>query len=191
MLSEFLRYVNLGWQPIPLYQNTKVPINKQWNKNWNLEDNYKKFKYFKDLNMGLLLGEIIDVEGDTQYANDFLDELIGDYEHTVYRSNKSKHHLFRAPGKLSIFKINGMEFRGRGHQSAIPPSSGYTWLCNNLEIKPMPERLLKFYLKNKNKLKPGHVVTTCNQCLNKVYIHKKRLMKECKLLNRWLCRDCR
>ena len=73
----FSYYFNLGYQVIPIHYQTKVPIFKSWNKNYDsakLEEFVAKSTV--PLNFGILLGEIVDIEGDCEKSNREIDELL-------------------------------------------------------------------------------------------------------------------
>lgn len=198
---------DLGLKVIPLRENSKTPLCKNWNKKWDRKKNLQKIRQFPNSNLGLLLGEIIDVEGDSEEANKIIDELIGDYPHPLYSSTKSTHHLFLTPFKgFRKLEWNKIEFRGYGHQSVLPPSrieeTEYMWrrgFC--FPVPPMPKNLLDFFYSklNKNKntsiIKPGHIKIRCFACEKPLFINKKRHQLELavfKILNqRWQCNGCR
>lgn len=198
-----------------MYLQTKVPVGEGWNDNWsaNRWRNYFQSESIR-YNMGSLLGNIIDVEADSDKANKLLDSLLGNVPHPMYASTRSVHHLFLTPDTaLTIEKFEEIEFRGYGHCSVLPPSihqsgSKYQFLKKSeLILNPLPEDLLDFYWKNKkNKkqettianlptIKPGHKKTICNICGHKVFIHKKRLILEVRAFAQyglpWSCQLCR
>lgn len=205
MIESFKKLVNFGLKPITLYQNTKIPFHKAWNENWSKEKQLNILSKNEAVNLGILLGDIVDVEGDTKLANNIVLELIGNYQHPCYRSQKSIHHLFLNPDKdLRIFKFNDIEFRGHGHQSVVPPSIinnvTYEWIDCSFPVPEMPSKLLAFYEKNKKKkkdtlLKPGHMLIACYCCRNKFFIHKTRYQLELFAFREkklpWHCRACR
>ena len=189
---------------IPLRTNSKVPLCKKWQRNWDRQRMREKFLQFPDSNIGLLLGDIIDVEGDNEEANQLLFRIIGNYPHPSYSSTKSVHHLFINPDPdLSIRIFEKIEFRGHGHQSVLPPSKHYgvvyQWLGGKFPIPPMPLPLLRFYRKVKNgirdTIKPGHTRIRCSRCGEMCFIHKRRLDLELIAFRmfeeRWECQDCR
>jgi hypothetical protein len=214
-LEYFDLYTSIGLQVIPLYPNTKIPVGKNWNENWDKDWSRDQIER-RHANMGLLLGEIVDVEGDTPAANEFLELLIGDIPHPVYRSKKSFHHLFHTPDpNLTGAKFEGIEFRGHRHQSVLPPSIGpdgtkYKWLRKATWPAPeMPPDLQDLYFKyrpqgappikgkfnKKRGVKKGHTKTQCCVCKKWIYIHKKRLVLEVRAFREygtnWHCQDCR
>ena len=209
-LKYFDFYVSLGLKIIPIYEKSKIPVGKAWNVDWDLEKCRSAF-IRKDHNMGLLLGELVDVEGDTPEANVFLESLIANTPHPMYRSTRSTHHLFVNPDPyLTATRFDDIEFRGHLHQSVIPPSvhldgTEYHWLKGTVfPPPPMPKLLKQFYFENreyprkprkKSNVKPGHCQTFCRICQKKRFVHKKRLILEVQAfgLNNlpWMCHNCR
>lgn len=205
ILEHFDALSKQGMKIVPLYKNSKRPIGKSWGEKWSHDRARWMLQRSPEANIGLLLGDIVDVEGDSEQANQIILDLIKDYPHPCYRSTKSIHHLFLTPDpNLRRFQWNNIEFRGHGHQSVLPPSQfsgvSYKWLKNfRFPIPQMPEELVDF-LENKNglqkeTLKPGHVRIRCGNCKNIVFLHKKRYaleLKAFKLLGqKWECQDCR
>ena len=207
ILDHFDALTRKGLKVIPLRENSKIPLCKDWNKNWEYHQTRRKFERFPQSNIGLLLGDIVDVEGDSENANDTILKIIKDYPHPTYQSSKSIHHLFITPDpKLRHFRWEEIEFRGHGHQSVLPPSKTsdtvYKWLKNfQFPVPPMPDELITFLEKKKNKkkysreLKPGHIKTRCANCDKTIFLHKKRHeleVKAFKLLGqKWECQNCR
>ena len=97
ILRHFDALTNHGLKIIPLRENSKIPLCSNWNKKWDHNCARIKIKKYPNSNIGLLLGEIIDVEGDSDEANKIIIDLINDYPHPIYRSYKSIHHLFLTP----------------------------------------------------------------------------------------------
>lgn len=206
-IDHFDRLTDLGVKVIPLKENSKAPAYKGWNVDWSRKRARNYLERFPDANIGILLGDVIDVEGDSEEANETIKRLIGKYPHPTYRSFRSVHHLFSTPDpKLSLFKVNEIEFRGRGHQSVLPPSSiygfKYQWLRNfQFPIPPMPEPLLlylKRYQDNKKpaeQRKPGHIKVGCAGCGEYMWWNRKRHRTEVEVFrlidSRWLCPACR
>lgn len=207
-------YSQLGFKIIPLYFKTKSPIFKNWHASYN-HDFYKEFfnSCTEKYNFGMLLGEIIDIEGDCDTSNNLIDNMLHDIPHICYTSKKSKHHIFRSGlSNLTRVVIGGVEFRGYKHQSVIPPSLhedgfAYKWItkiCHVNEIPFLPTEVEKFLIqaikktknkKHNNKIKPGHTMVLCNKCSSKIYINKKRLDKEVIVFQehgkKWECHPCR
>lgn len=211
MLNYFDSYVSIGLQPIPVYRNSKQPIGMEWNRNWSV-NRWRNFFELKgdEYNIGILLGQIVDVEADTEEANELLEHILDDTPHPAFESNRSIHHLFLTPDiNLTVSKIKGIEFRGNKVFSVVPPSiheSGneYQFLKNSkFPVPEMPKGLRNYYWQNKkiklknNKiiLKDGHKRTICNICRKKKFIHKKRLILEVRAFRKynllWSCQDCR
>ena len=212
MVSYFDAYVRCGLQPIPLYPGTKIPMESGWQGDWSVDRYRNHFLVTPNINIGILLGNIIDVEGDDKNANERIFELTRNSPHPMFRSSKSIHHLFVSPDpKITVCKVGHIEFRGQRHQSALPPSiheSGvkYAWLKDSAFPPPvMPRPLAQFLLEHKKttqKVKPlangrksNHMETHCNKCKGKQFIHKKRLILEVRAFStlgtKWLCHRCR
>jgi hypothetical protein len=217
LVGFFDEYVQCGLQPIAIYKGDKCPIGKLWNQNWSVQRWRTMFEQSNDLNMGILLGNIVDVEGDTDKANENLSDMIGDLSHPMFKSSKSIHHIFLNPDENLTRKVmNGIEFRAYTHQSVVPPSihnSGnkYEWMSDyKLPIPQMPRVLYEYYISNlkpnsnskskkivcgKRKLKQGHIKTTCKICNQSFFIHKKRLILEVRSFQKmnlpWMCHGCR
>lgn len=203
VLDYFDALTAKGLKIIPLKENSKAPLCKGWVSNWDREASREKLRIFPNCNIGLLLGEIIDVEGDDEQANRLIDDLVGDYPHPVYSSTKSKHHLFLSPDQnLRIFKVGQIEFRGHGHQSVLPPSNHqgvvYKWLQKfQFPVPDMPESLTNFYCKHRfgERVKPGHIRVWCGECQEKRFLHRKRFNLELQVFraldSKWLCHNCR
>ena len=203
VIDHFDALTGQGLKIIPLRNNSKIPLCKGWLRHWDQQKSREKLKIFPYSNIGLLLGEIIDVEGDSTQANQIIDNLIGDYPHPTYSSTKSHHHLFVSPDiSLRIFKVGAIEFRGYGHQSVLPPSNHngivYKWLKRfKFPVPEMPKPLLDFYIKHKlwKRIKPNHLSVKCGECNKNCFLHKKRFDLELQVFrileSKWLCRNCR
>lgn len=205
ILDYFDAYVAAGLQVIPLYERSKVPVGTGWNEFWDKDFYRESFRRYPLSNIGLLLGSIVDVEGDTEEANILLVKLVADVPHPMYRSSKSTHHLFLNPDpNLTVMRFQGMEFRAHRHQSVLPPSchkdgTRYQWLVGTkFPVPIMPQPLLDYYKKVSVKrplLKPGHTRPWCSVCKRRFFIHKKRFLLEKEAFTHygymWQCRHCR
>lgn len=194
-------YTSIGWKIVPLRPKSKIPLLKEWNKDYN---SAATKTYFLDdkYNLGLLLGEVVDIEADNPFANALLDNLVKDIDHPIYKSRKSTHHLFTCPFKFTRKVINGIEFRGFKHQSVLPPSIvgiiEYKWIStNNFIIPSLPKPLVELYRQHDKSCKSKYWITpTCGICGRKSRpIHRKRFdleLKTFKTLNKkWICHGCR
>lgn len=217
LIKFFDKYVQLGLRPIAIYPQNKLPIGAGWNQNWSVQ-RWRPFFNDPYVNMGILLGDVVDVEGDSEEANDRLERMIDGMDRPKFRSCKSIHNLFINPDPtLQRLVVSGIEFRGYLHQSVVPPSkhetgTEYGWLAGSkFPIPPMPQELKEFYFKNKKardaqqsrtrhvnkprKTKKFHRRTQCNCCKNKFYINDTRLKLEVQVFRQykmlWLCKDCR
>lgn len=214
-IDIFYFYRNCGYKIIPLYYSSKTPIFKNWNDDYDFEiiEIFLKTNK-KPINFGILLGDIVDVEGDNVEANAVLDGILKDIQHPIYQSSKSKHHLFRNNNsKLTRLVSDGVEFRGHRHQSVIPPSvhsdgQKYKWITDIYRITDIPvlppelcQKIASLKNKNvknfakKNLIKPGHMQTTCFTCSRNCFIHKKRFELEIQIFKsmnaKWSCHKCR
>ena len=213
-LDIFYFYKSFGYKIIPLFYEAKAPIFKNWNADYDFDliEIFLK-NNIKPINFGILLGDIVDVEGDSEEANLILDNYFKKIAHPIYKSSKSKHHLFRNSNtNLTRMAAEGIEIRAHRHQSVLPPSthkdgSKYKWLTDIYKIDQIPmmpsviEDKIKD-LKNKNlrkkyenKIKPGHMRVHCACCAKQFFIHKKRFELELaavkEMKERWSCHDCR
>jgi len=204
ILDHFDALTNRGLKVIPLRENTKIPLCKGWTSNWNCQITRSILQRTPKANIGLILGDVIDVEGDSEEANEIITRLIGDIPHPLYRSAKSIHHLFINPyPDFRFFRWREVEFRGYGHQSVLPPSKTediqYRWLENfKFPIPPLPQNLDEFYqdhLRKKPKVKPGHKKAVCSICGEARNPHQKRFDLETNVFallgKKWECQDCR
>lgn len=208
-LQWFEIYTQAGLKPIAIFKERKVPVGKRWNCDWTPE-RWRPYFNNDDFDMGILLGEIVDVEGDTEEANYLINQMTNDVPHPMFQSSKSTHHLFLNPDPLLTRKVfNGIEFRANKHQSVVPPSTHeygfqYGWLAGSkFKIPKMPEKLFQYYklqnygLKSNSseKLKDNHTQIKCEACKKYFFIHKKRLFLELKAFHlkklMWTCRNCR
>ena len=195
----------LGLKAIPLRPYAKIPLCKKW-ADIHPDQNRYYLKCRPTSNIGLLLGEIVDVEGDSEEANQIIIDLIGDCPHPQYRSTKSIHHLFLNPDpNLTVLTHKKIEFRGHRHQSVLPPSrmsdgTEYVWLPESkFPVPPMPERLLAFYRSlrtdRRSPLKPGHMKIHCHECREECFLHAKRFQLEVEAFReigqKWTCQQCR
>lgn len=204
IINYFDYYTNkLGWQVIPISPNSKSPFSKNWNKDYDQEKCRQLLEENPDSNLGLLLGNIIDLEADSEKANILLSNLTKKTDHPQYKSQKSIHHLFLTPDPyLTRITIHGIEFRGKHHQSLLPPSKNsegiiYEWISYG-KIPPLPDSLLNLYNKHKKMMLATEdwAVPTCYICHKKSRpINKKRFILEKKAFYErglyWQCHKCR
>lgn len=205
ILAWYDLYISHGFQIIPLHPSTKVPLFRKWNKEWNSDYMRYIFSQNPNCNMGFLLGDIIDIEGDTIEANKRLMKITKNCPHPMYSSSKSIHHLFLNPDpSFKTIKYEGIEFRGNKCQSVLPPSKHqngkpYFWLPESrFPIPKMPTsvlNLLKLAKKVKNSQKPGSKFINCCKCEEEYSLHFKRLNLEIEAFKvygyKWHCHKCR
>ena len=211
-IRAFREYRALGWMITPVRHMSKMPIHDAWNDPSEYDHNFieRTLTNGRPYNIGLVLGDIVDVEADSKEANARLEELIGDTPHPMYKSVRSVHHLFRCPDKrLTKVEVQGIEFRGARHQSVLPPSlavdgvTKYTWLQKcNFQVPDMPAPLLRIFKGRmaqqfpKKGVSGKHETPHCKKCGNKSRpINRKRFYKELTAFGamnlQWHCHMCR
>lgn len=203
LIEHFDVLTKHGLQVIPLCTGRKNPIFPKWQTDYNQHRSRAFIEQHPECNLGLKLGTILDVEGDSTHANQTILDMIGDYPHPSYSSFKSIHHLFQNPfTNLTRAIFQDIEFRGQKHQSVLPPSVilgiSYKWITIDFPVPPLPDRLLVFLkrLRNgKHDIKPGHLKLPCSICQETCYLHKHRFALELKVFKSmgmlWTCRKCR
>lgn len=202
ILAWFDNYVAQGFKIIPLRPDTKKPIPYNWNTRWNEDHMRYIFGKVPQCNMGFVLGNIMDVEGDTPAANELLMRITKNCSHPMYSSTRSIHHLFLNPDpSMGILKYEGIEFRGKNCQSVLPPSrfegKQYLWHSeSSFPIPKMPTSVLDLLKTARDgEKKPGSKKVFCSCCQQEYTLHYKRLALEVKafkiLEQKWQCRQCR
>lgn len=209
--ESFLKYLDFGYKPILLHQNTKIPIFYGWQKKYNYKTYYDLLiKSDKKYNIGFLLGNIVDIEGDTEEANEILNRYFLVKNHPIYKSKKSYHHLFKNSYRnISRIQINNFEIRGFSHQSVVPPSNvdsseNYIWIEDLMPFNELPEIPIDFakdfkissfktnFKRETDKNKSG---IWCFSCKNKFFLNKQLLniqLQKFKLINeKWKCKNCK
>lgn len=206
--------------PIAVYKNSKRPVGVGWNQDWSVEK-WRPFFETEEYNMGIILGDVVDVEGDSPDACDRLERMIDGIPRPKFRSSKSVHNLFQNPDPYNLTRvvIGGIEFRGNLHQSVVPPSfhsdgCKYRFLDGSVwPAPPMPDELKEYYFNNRpdkatnkvvtksrgpkpnKRLKTGFKRTVCKICNGTYYIHRQRLILEVKGFREfnlpWMCHGCR
>jgi hypothetical protein len=208
-LKIFQEYSQLGYKPIPLVYGTKRPIFRAWNKKYSYSKTYNFIlNHPNNYNFGILLGNVIDIEGDSPEANDFLDEILKEFPHPCYSASKSKHHLFKNKNlKITRISSKDIELRAYNHQSVVPPSihedgKKYIWIDPLVKYSSLPVlptkieiEIARFKNKNVKILKPFSQRITCANCQKKCFINKRRLEYEILSLQqiqmKWMCNKCR
>lgn len=197
------KYLSLGWKIIPLYPNSKRPMIKNWTnlKNYELSL-HDVISRFNNINYGLVLGDIIDIECDNENSNNFINKAFKRLAHPIYISNKSYHHLFLNDDINFTFKKFGkIEIRCRHMQSVLPLSEvdgfKYTWITTNNFILPKINFKLinKIFHKDKNK-KNNLILIRCPDCIQSFKMGKKKFNYEKSIftkfkLSKWKCNSCR
>jgi hypothetical protein len=199
-------YTSIGWEVVPLMPGRKLPIFKGWNKEYD-SASARDMVVNGKCNIGLRLGNIVDLEADDEHANAYLHNLASSTNHPKYQSSKSVHHLFLSPWpNLTRVVIRGIEFRGGLHQSALPPSVvdgvEYKWIdAAGFDLPQVPESIINIYNSYYARLyAPARnnrwVEPWCSICKNQSRpIHKKRYNLELlafdKMGDKWQCHKCR
>lgn len=199
-------YRNMGWKIIPIYPKTKIPVGNNWNLDYDENKARKYLEHNPNSNLGILLGDIVDVEGDTPEANAAIERLVADIPHPCFRSKKSSHHLFLAPVKnFKTIRFGGVEIRGRLSQSLLPPSihadgeTMYEWdeKSDFRKIPVLPKAILNLCTRNNKRrvMKPGFTRPYCEECKKKIPIHQTTFRLEKVIFEemgiKWRCNKCR
>lgn len=190
-----------NWSVIAIHKNSKVPVFKNWQNDY-CEALHRMYVKSNSCNIGILLGDVIDVESDTVEGNNLLNEIIGNYRHMHYRSEKSIHHLFINPvPDLTRTVRHGVEFRAKNHQSLLPPSTNkngvrYGWMPeSSLRLTPMPLKLLSLIRKPPRRSTWAEKSACCCVCGTEKAMPKARHCLEIKVFKkmnlRWQCKKCR
>ena len=206
----FSYYIELGYQPILLAPKSKSPILRDWNKKYDPKPYFTLLKNRVQYNMGFLLGKIVDIEGDTPEANEFLNKIFYDYIHPSFRSYKSTHHIFKCRDNYNLkrFASKGIEIRNRQHQSVVPPSQheqmaeSYAWTSPPVEYTEIPvfdeileSKIKRFCGLSNSIIKPNHQKVWCANCRNQKFINGNRFNQELSLFKSmglpWTCHKCR
>lgn len=199
----FDRLHDHGLKPIALQSGRKSPLAKGWSKDYNFS-RQKVLATSRRGNIGILLGDVVDVEGDDDYCNEKIDRLTAGVPHPIYQSNKSRHHLFQNPkGLVRHLFYGNIEIRGHGHQSVVPPSKiddiRYSWVNFDAPIPPMPQPLLSFCFfllsfKPRKKFK-YFVFPRCLICNQVLHVHRRLFQFEMLVFDElnqpWSCIHCR
>lgn len=167
-----------NWKITPISRDSKSPIFANWNKDYNRLKSRNIIEEH-DCNLGLCLGDIVDVEADTPGANKTLDQMLRGYPHPQYRSSRSVHHLFLCHDKkLTKISMQNIEFRGSLHQSVLPPSrigdTRYQWINADFPVPEMPKSLLKFYWKHVRRVVRPLGFWTCKMCHKRCIIESRQ-----------------
>lgn len=189
-----------GWKIIAIRPKSKVPAFKKWTGPYWADTHRNYLLDNPHANIGILLGDVLDIEADTPKANELAGSLIGNTPHLMYKSERSFHHLFINPFR-SLNKIvwRGIEFRGNGHQSILPPSinsSGvqYEWVDANSPICLPPSNILRL-LKQLISYQPDLVTPRCSVCGEENKMAKSRFKLEVILFSnmgcKWIGKCCR
>lgn len=199
--EAFEVYRQMDWPVIAVRPGKKIPAFTKWTGNYwpNMNQNY--ISKNRNANIGLLLGKIIDVEADSEEAEQKLNLILSGIPHLHYRSSRGSHHLFiNRQTKFRKLVFDGIEYRGSGHHSLLPPSIGptgfkYKWAEDSTDyITPLPEFLEKNITKiNKRTVKME--LPRCHKCGKECKIASQRFNLEIKALNlisiKWQCHSCR
>ena len=152
-----LNLFDLGFRPVIIEPNGKVPTDTGWpTKTYDRAELAARFENNPALNVGIVLGDVIDVECDSETAEAECAELFEDCPIDVTPSWQSRrgppHRLFASDPRLSkigkaVLKYKTVEIRiggDKGAQSVLPPSitDGFErkWV-NELSSECMPPPL--------------------------------------------------
>lgn len=190
----FEQYNNLGIKIIPMNRGSKTPIGQKWYI-YNKAKTLKMLKYYKGCNIGLLLGDIIDIESDTKEGDELVSRLSNGSDSTKYRSNRYHHRLYKNPYSwLKHATFPGIEFRAYGHCSVLPPSihsSGvkYKWVNGTpTDIPQLPAGLKNLLL---SKYHPNLQKATCSKCSSERVTTHEEIRDFIVDRASFLCDDCK
>lgn len=150
--NELLELSSLGWKLLPVGEQSKRPILKNWPALASSDEDQiiEWYDEFPQCNWGLKLGPdsgIIDIECDSEAAEAGLIELFGGNVPVtpMFEATRGMHRLFRFRDGFpptAVIHLGPLEIRlgagGQGAQSLIPPSvhpSGavYKWIIHPME----------------------------------------------------------
>ncbi len=194
-------YHQMGLPVIPVRPRTKIPRFSNWTKNYWHNMNADYIAKHPDANIGLLLGKIIDIEADSEEAEERLGLILSGIEHVQYRSMRGSHHLFLNPNKnFRKLVFDGIEYRGYGHHSLLPPSIGpngfqYAWHKNSTTALTLLPNFLEKNIKSVPKQKVHLELPRCSKCGRTCRVEAQRFKMEIEALSliktKWDCHKCR
>lgn len=145
-------WIKNGIKPIPIHEADKKPLIKNWVDGWNYSRVMKIISHHPFCNLGIGLGNIIDIEADSIVGNNILSGLFKKVPTLSFTSSRSRHYIFINPGfQFNKKDLGGIEIRAYRHLTVIPPSihiSGerYKWTDNgSASINILPDKLYRFF----------------------------------------------
>ena len=127
-----LAFTEAGYHVCLIKPNDKKPIGNEWqNRRYAVDELRRRFDANPALNVGIVLGEVIDVECDSPEAEQALLRWFDGVEpQTIsWQSARGKHRLFLNDARFAslgaVVKVEGVEVRlggSKGAQSLLPPS---------------------------------------------------------------------
>ncbi len=199
--EAFSFYRDLEWSVIAVRPRTKIPAFRNWSGKYLPSMNYNYISRNHDANIGLLLGKIIDIEADSEEAENKLNMILSGIPHMNYKSSRGSHHLFLSPlKKLRKVVMDGIEYRGYGHHSLLPPSTGpsgfdYQWSENSAKhLTELPQFIAKTLVENiTSPIKFEKPI--CYICGKQCQVSAVRFNLEIQALvvikTKWACNRCR
>ena len=149
------RYKKAGWQLIPL--KGKIRFTKAG-------ENVDELLYDEQYNVGLLTGDIVVVDFDSEEAHSKYEENLSSIT-LVSKTPRGWHYFYKSPEGVTIRndqskKIGeNVDIRGVGGYVVIPPSKGYEWK-NTHNILPLPHFITEKYREEKVPEEPVEINTT-------------------------------
>lgn len=189
-----------GWKIIAIRPRSKIPAFKKWTGPYWPDTHRNYLLDNPHANIGILLGDVLDIEADTEKSNEMAGSLIGNIPHLIYKSERSFHHLFINPFRnLKKIVWKGIEFRANAHQSILPPSIGrngiqYEWVDENSPICLPPDNIIRL-IKQLVSYQPDLVSPRCSVCNKEIKMAKSRFNLEVVLFSKmgykWIGKCCR
>jgi P4 family phage/plasmid primase-like protien len=168
-----LNYVRKGWACFPLAgKQSLIPWKTLQERAPSEEQVAAWLALYPEANIGLVLGKVsgvVRVDADSTQAVQHLGSIVPELPVTASFSTPSggRGWLFKYGGEQTDVLWRGdtahseLRFMSDGSYTAIPPSSGYAWLCE-AEPAPLPDALVRLLLS----LRTGRVLKQLEQELS-------------------------
>ena len=133
MIEDARRHLSAGRKVIPCEAGGKRPIGASWASSWPADRLLPYLEAHPDCNLGLVMGDVIDIEWDSVEQHAAFGELFAgvDIPRTpCFCSTRGKHYFFKAHPRLTELGGGEIHYRklgirigaGKAAQTVIPPS---------------------------------------------------------------------